>query len=33
VARSVRIETTHGNIEMEANDDVKLDGERILLNC
>lgn len=33
VARSVRVETTHGNIELEANDDVKLDGERILLNC
>lgn len=33
IARSVRVETTHGNIELEANDDVKLDGERILLNC
>lgn len=32
-ARSVRVETTHGNIELEANDDVKIDGERVLLNC
>jgi hypothetical protein len=33
VARSVRVETTHGNIELEANDDVRVDGERVLLNC
>jgi hypothetical protein len=31
--RSQSITSTHGNVEVEANDDVKLDGERILLNC
>jgi phage gp45-like len=32
-ARSQSITSTHGNVEVDANDDVKLNGERILLNC
>jgi hypothetical protein len=31
--RSQTITSTHGNVEVKANDDVKLEGERILLNC
>jgi hypothetical protein len=33
VGRSQSIGTTHGDIALDANDDVRLDGERILLNC
>jgi hypothetical protein len=32
-ARKQTISSTHGNVEVEANDDVKLNGERVLLNC
>jgi hypothetical protein len=32
-ARKQTITSTHGNVEVEANDDVKLNGERVLLNC
>jgi hypothetical protein len=32
-ARTQTITSTHGNVEVEANDDVKLNGERVLLNC
>lgn len=32
-ARTQAITSTHGNVEVDANDDVKLNGERILLNC
>lgn len=31
--RRQSITSTHGNVEVEANDDVKLNGERVLLNC
>lgn len=33
VARTQKITSTHGNIEMKANDNVKVEGERVLLNC
>ena len=32
-ARSVSIEATHGDVTARANDDVKLNGERLMLNC
>lgn len=32
-ARRQALSSTHGNVEVDANDDVKLNGERILLNC
>ena len=32
-ARIQDITATLGNVNLRANDDVKLDGERILLNC
>ena len=32
-ARSQRIEATLGDVRVEANDDVRLDGERVLVNC
>lgn len=31
--RSQSIVATHGDVALDANDDVKLGGERILLNC
>lgn len=31
--RSQRLSATHGDVAVEANDDVKLNGERIRLNC
>ncbi len=31
--RTQRIEATHGNINLDANDDVRLQGERVRLNC
>ena len=31
--RAQSIEATHGNVNLEANDDVRLQGERVRLNC
>ena len=31
--RTAKIEAERGDVEIEANDDVKLRGERIKLNC
>jgi hypothetical protein len=31
--RRQQLTATHGNVDVKANDDVKLNGERILLNC
>ena len=33
IAEVHRITATLGNVEIKANDDVRLDGERIKLNC
>lgn len=33
IALVQKITATLGNIELKANDDVKLDGERVRLNC
>ena len=33
VARVVDIRATRGDVRVQANDDVKLNGERIKLNC
>ena len=32
-ARTQKIRATPGNIDIEANDDITLDGERIRMNC
>lgn len=32
-AHEQRLRATLGNVEVRANDDVTLDGERVLLNC
>jgi hypothetical protein len=32
-AEEQRVVATRGNVDIEASDDVALDGERILLNC
>lgn len=32
-ARVCKLKAVKGNVNLEANDDVKLDGERVLLNC
>lgn len=32
-ARDVSIEATRGGVRVHADDDVELDGERVLLNC
>ncbi len=32
-ARIQKVTSTLGNIEMKANDNVKVEGERVLLNC
>lgn len=32
-AEQQTITATRGNVDIEANDDVALDGERIMLNC
>ncbi len=32
-ARIQRIRSTLGNVEIEANDDVRIDGERVMVNC
>lgn len=32
-ARIQRMRSTLGNVEIEANDDLRLDGERVLVNC
>ncbi len=31
--RSQKLSATHGDVALEANDDVSLNGERIRLNC
>jgi hypothetical protein len=33
VARIQNITAELGNVNLQANDDVKIDGERILMNC
>ncbi len=33
VAQTQRIVADLGNVELKANDDIRLDGERVLLNC
>ena len=33
IAQVQKITASLGNVEIKANDDVRLDGERVLLNC
>ena len=33
IAQTQRIVADLGNVELKANDDIRLDGERVLLNC
>lgn len=32
-ARTQEVRATHGNVNLKANDDIRLDGERVLVNC
>jgi len=32
-ARVQNVRSTHGNCNVRANDDIKLNGERVLVNC
>jgi hypothetical protein len=33
VSRSTQIETTHGDVKLDANDDIIFRGERVRVNC
>ncbi|MDN5938200.1 MAG: hypothetical protein L0H83_06010 [Salinisphaera sp.] len=33
VGREHNLRSTHGNCNVRANDDIKLNGERVLVNC
>jgi uncharacterized protein (DUF2345 family) len=33
IARVQKLTATLGNVEIKANDDLRLDGEKVLLNC